>query len=286
MAIDDETLIRDLLEGTEGFGRDLLIDRLSKIADTRGESKPLEVLVSILDTEIAEAEESLQGIRYSTPEWMTMKQMAEEFGVTRARVKEIVTGNRGKFDSRRGTADEGGKRGDREYEVTVDGAALLESEKFVQVSRPVVTGLEDLRKIRGDLMGKLDFRGVTYEGTEPVPKTLADELIPDNAYSFTEASAILSLMNPIYTTSALRGMVHAGHLKTYEKDITGQSLINHLNYMSGKRFIEDVGTESMQMIAGLANPKREEFLSLKEITEQIERGAVEVLGASSSGNKA
>lgn len=106
------------------------------------------------------------------------------------------------------------------------------------------------------------------------PDSLLDKIgvDPSRSYSYEKAAKLMQKRSPLYTTKVLRSMVASDDLVSEDEQITGKSLIEHIEYMRGKRLFLYEIKEMIEQI------KKKTKLSEKYIAEQVRRGAVDFLG--------
>lgn len=262
-----EMLIHAVVNGDRD-NRDRVIRRLLQACNDCGSVEGLEVLARLRRQEAEQLRAKILPLPIEEPTWMTVTEVdALGLGYSRATLKSKLE-NHDNFQKQRAA---GNHR--VEYLVTPDNVGFLDRTG-------IVNNALTSRRAHSRAEERLDvvMRELARKGIHEVDGYYFIDIDPKAEYTYENAAEMLSVRDRFYSASAIKMMVDSGHLQAIRRKVTGQSLIGHLKYMHGKRFVDTVGDDELEDILKVVNSRRTRDLSPSEIREQIRRGATELIG--------
>ena len=112
----------------------------------------------------------------------------------------------------------------------------------------------------------------------PAPKPSIDS---SALYSYADGASLLAAIsgNTFYDKGVVKRMTNSGHLEEEaENKVTGKSLEEHLKFMEGKRFFDQMSDADYRRVAAEANKKRTKDIDYEFVRVQIAKGAYQVIG--------
>jgi hypothetical protein len=156
-------------------------------------------------------------------------------------------------------------------------SGIAESRSHGGKSKEFHMGKLTLMKL--DKNSDLEFALQQDQTSQPGNESSKIDVIEGMEYSVPRAVAVLKAnVSDHYRPAIVRRIVNKGKLEMRDEKIPGKSLLEHITYMHGKRFLDVLPTDTYDGIISQVSTRMDVTLALDEVVTQVMRGAVDVVG--------